>query len=102
MTMTVSSVLCKRWYGARRIRLTSKHGNNQYYKGNRTGSMGKLTPYGVFVSDPLKIRDWVIPDLTGFELRPYVSKMTRPVEGAVKHVKQYMEEALINDADKLK
>src|SRR5262245_50677807 len=95
------SHLIMRFYGARRIRLTSKHGNKQYYKGNRGGSMGTITPYGRFVSDPGKIRDWVIPDLSGFELRAYVSKETRPVQNAVKNIKSYMEAAMANDADKI-
>lgn len=94
----------KRHYGARRVRLTSKNGNNQYYKGSRGGSTGTLTPYGKFIPDRSKIRDWVIPDLTGFELRAYVARTTWPVpkEDVVKDVKSYIEAAVTNDAEVLK
>ena len=81
-----------RCYGARRTRLTSKQGNKDYYKGKRAGAMGTLTAYGNFVPDPLKMRQWVIPDLTGFELRPYVARTCRPVQDAPKNVRTFMEQ----------
>lgn len=59
--------------------------------------MGRLTQYGNFIPDPNKIRQWIIPDLAEFELRPYVAKTCPPVSNAVRNVKQYIEEALIND-----
>jgi hypothetical protein len=100
----IALLMPQRGYGARRIRLISKNGNNQYYKGNRSGSTGILTPYGQFIPEKSKIRDWVIPDLTGFELRPYVARTTWPVpkEDVVRDVKGYIEAAVVNDASRLK
>ncbi|KAJ2786099.1 60S ribosomal protein L27, mitochondrial [Coemansia javaensis] len=58
--------------GAKRGVLTSKKGRN-FYKGNRTGSMGRHTKHGSYVIDLDKVRTFVVPDLTGCELKPYVS-----------------------------
>ncbi|KAJ1874166.1 60S ribosomal protein L27, mitochondrial, partial [Coemansia sp. S17] len=52
--------------------MTAKKGRN-FYKGNRTGSMGSHTKHGKYVVDLGKVRTYVVPDLTGCELRPYVS-----------------------------
>ncbi|KAJ2063968.1 60S ribosomal protein L27, mitochondrial [Coemansia sp. S146] len=58
--------------GAKRGVMTAKKGRN-FYKGNRTGSMGSHTKHGKYVVDLGKVRTYVVPDLTGCELRPYVS-----------------------------
>ncbi|KAJ2893882.1 60S ribosomal protein L27, mitochondrial [Coemansia aciculifera] len=58
--------------GAKRGVMTAKKGRN-FYKGNRTGSMGSHTKHGNYVVDLNKVRTYVVPDLAGCELRPYVS-----------------------------
>ncbi|KAI8326287.1 hypothetical protein GQ54DRAFT_294972 [Martensiomyces pterosporus] len=58
--------------GAKRGVMTSKQGR-QFYKGNRTGAMGRHTKHGNYVIDLDKVRTYVVPDLTGCELQAYVS-----------------------------
>ncbi|KAJ2150599.1 60S ribosomal protein L27, mitochondrial [Coemansia sp. RSA 1807] len=58
--------------GAKRGVMTSKQGRN-FYKGNRTGSMGRHTKHGGYVIDANKVRTFVVPSLAGCELKPYVS-----------------------------
>ncbi|KAJ2080728.1 60S ribosomal protein L27, mitochondrial [Coemansia sp. RSA 988] len=59
--------------GAKRGVLTSKKGRN-FYKGNRTGSMGRHTKHGGYVIDLDKVRTFVVPDMTNCKLQPYVSR----------------------------
>ncbi|KAF2478437.1 mitochondrial ribosomal protein L27-domain-containing protein [Neohortaea acidophila] len=63
----------------RRLALTTKQGPHNYYKGNRTGSMGQHTKYGGYIVDYKKVRTYVCPDLTGFNLTPFI---VRSVEKA--------------------
>ncbi|PVU85788.1 hypothetical protein BB560_006900 [Smittium megazygosporum] len=58
--------------GARHGVLTSKQGRN-FYKGTRTGSTGHHTRHGTYVIEWDKVRTFVVPDLTNFKLKPYVS-----------------------------
>ncbi|KAK0261017.1 hypothetical protein B0A54_11799 [Friedmanniomyces endolithicus] len=58
----------------RRLALTTKQGPHNYYKGNRTGAMGQHTKYGGYKIDYRKVRTYVCPDLTGFNLTPFVAK----------------------------
>ncbi|KAJ1926524.1 60S ribosomal protein L27, mitochondrial, partial [Linderina macrospora] len=58
--------------GAKRGVMTSKQGRN-FYKGNRTGSMGQHTKHGNYVVDLNKVRTYVVPDLSSCELQAYVS-----------------------------
>ncbi|RPA80846.1 hypothetical protein BJ508DRAFT_415118 [Ascobolus immersus RN42] len=58
----------------RRIQLTTKDTNKGYYKGNRTGSMGSHTKYGTYKIDYNKVRTYVVPDLEGFQLTPFVTR----------------------------
>jgi hypothetical protein len=57
--------------------LSSKDGNDQYYKGTGAVKGGSLNSKGRFIVDPLKRKYIQMPDLTGFELKPYVSKAIR-------------------------
>ncbi|KAJ2556557.1 60S ribosomal protein L27, mitochondrial [Coemansia sp. RSA 1933] len=59
--------------GAKRGVMTAKKGRN-FYKGNRTGSMGRHTKHGGYVIDLDKVRTYVVPDLANCELKPYVSR----------------------------
>jgi large subunit ribosomal protein L41 len=59
--------------GASRVPLSPKGGNKNFYKGTKTGPMGKFaagkTKYSI---DPSKVRQFVVPDLTGFKVRPQI------------------------------
>jgi large subunit ribosomal protein L41 len=58
----------------RRLALTTKQAGHNYYKGNRTGSMGRHTKWGGYVVDYKKVRTYVCPDLAGFNVRLYIQK----------------------------
>ena len=45
----------------RHLNLTTKQGPHNYYKGNRTGSMGEHTKYGGYVVNYDKVRTYVPP-----------------------------------------
>ncbi|KAF7721028.1 hypothetical protein EC973_005538 [Apophysomyces ossiformis] len=66
--------------GASRAPLTSKKGHN-YYKGTGSGAMGRHTKRGGYIIDWNKVRTFVVPDLEGFTLGPYVSRKTNAVAG---------------------
>jgi large subunit ribosomal protein L41 len=53
----------------RRLALNTKQAGKDYYKGNRTGSMGSHTKYGGYIVDYMKVRTYVCPDLGGFNVR---------------------------------
>ena len=53
----------------RKLRLTTKDVNKGFYKGNRTGSMGRHTKYGGYVVEWDKVRTYVVPDLKDFKVR---------------------------------
>ncbi|KAJ9067803.1 60S ribosomal protein L27, mitochondrial [Entomophthora muscae] len=61
--------------GAFREPMIRKRGHN-YYKGTRVGSTGSHTKHGQYIIDQSKVRKYVVPDLEGFELTPYVSHRT--------------------------
>jgi large subunit ribosomal protein L41 len=63
-----------------RLRLTTKQVNGGYYKGNRTGSMGAHTEYGGYIIDYRKTRHYNMPNLTNFELTPFVTKEMEPIK----------------------
>jgi hypothetical protein len=66
----------------RRGRMPSKYGNNQYYKGCGTGSMGHFVGRR-YVLDPGKIRRWVFPNLStdAIGLKPYVGGASVGADG---------------------
>lgn len=54
-----------------RLRLTTKQVNGGYYKGNRTGSMGRFDHKGNYVIDWKKVRTYVVPDdIEDFKVSP--------------------------------
>ena len=55
--------LCSR---IRRLPLTTKQTGKGYYKGNRTGSMGRHTKHGKYVIDYGKVRTYCVPNLSNF------------------------------------
>ncbi|KAG2184805.1 hypothetical protein INT43_000718 [Umbelopsis isabellina] len=66
--------------GARRQQLTAKRGHN-YYKGTGSGAMGRHTKQGGYMIDWNKVRTFVVPDMSDFNLSPYVSRKTTPPHG---------------------
>lgn len=57
----------------RRLPLTTKQGPHNYYKGNRTGAMGRHTKWGGYVLDYTKIRSYVCPDLKDFPVSVFAT-----------------------------
>ncbi|KXX76844.1 hypothetical protein MMYC01_206403 [Madurella mycetomatis] len=57
----------------RKLRLTTKDVNKGFYKGTRTGSMGRHTKHGGYVIEWHKVRTYVCPSLEGFKLTPFVT-----------------------------
>ena len=53
----------------RHARLTTKDVGKGFYKGNRTGSMGRHTKYGGYVIEWEKVRTYVVPDMKDFKVR---------------------------------
>ncbi|EXF76077.1 hypothetical protein COL5a_010664 [Colletotrichum fioriniae] len=67
----------------RHLKLTTKDVNKGFYKGNRTGAMGRHTKYGGYVIEWHKVRTYVVPEgLKDFKLTPFVSEAVRPLRGA--------------------
>jgi large subunit ribosomal protein L41 len=60
----------------RRLALTTKQAGKDYYKGNRTGAMGRHTKWGGYVVDYKKVRTYVCPDLAGFNVRKMIQRDT--------------------------
>ena len=61
---------------AKRGPISSKKGNRFFYKGRGVGSRGVFLPKGVFQIQPWRIYNFIVPDLTEFKLKPYVSSRT--------------------------
>eukprot|EP00040_Diaphanoeca_grandis_P039171 m.258328 g.258328 ORF g.258328 m.258328 type:complete len:120 (+) comp36433_c0_seq1:133-492(+) len=59
--------------GARRQLMRSKRGNKNYYKGRRCNPTGFHTRKGGYQHDLYRSVQFIVPDLTGFELKPYIS-----------------------------
>ncbi|KAJ3243304.1 hypothetical protein HDU78_000620 [Chytriomyces hyalinus] len=53
--------------------LNPKLGNKNFYKGRGSGAMGRWTPKGNYVLEPFRFRQYMIPDLSGCQLTPYVN-----------------------------
>ncbi|CAH0052806.1 unnamed protein product [Clonostachys solani] len=69
----------------RHLKLTTKDVGRGFYKGNRTGSMGRHTKYGGYVIEWSKVRTYVVPkDLPQFELKPFVSRQIKQKPGDYK------------------
>nr|GEV42789.1 39S ribosomal protein L41-A, mitochondrial-like [Tanacetum cinerariifolium] len=54
--------------------LTSKTGPRDYYKGKNCKPTGFHTRKGGYVVVQEKLPNYVVPDLTNFKLKPYVSQ----------------------------
>ncbi|CAN6816651.1 unnamed protein product, partial [Brassica oleracea] len=58
--------------------LSPKRAPRDFYKGKNCKPTGFHTKKGGYVVQPDKLPNYVIPDLTGFKLKPYVSQC--PIE----------------------
>jgi large subunit ribosomal protein L41 len=45
----------------RHLKLTTKDVNKGFYKGNRTGTVGRHTKHGGFIVDYTRVRTFVVP-----------------------------------------
>jgi hypothetical protein len=71
--MQPTQALLKRF---RKLPLTTKDINKGYYKGTRTGSMGRHTKYGGYIIDWNKVRTYVVPaGLDTFKVCFYLSSL---------------------------
>eukprot|EP01088_Endostelium_zonatum_P006252 TRINITY_DN1835_c0_g1_i1.p1 TRINITY_DN1835_c0_g1~~TRINITY_DN1835_c0_g1_i1.p1 ORF type:complete len:101 (+),score=13.30 TRINITY_DN1835_c0_g1_i1:5-307(+) len=61
-------------------RVSTKHTTRGLYKGVGCRRLGRHTRKGRYIVNPLRIPEYVVPDLTGFELKPYVSKNTPKIK----------------------
>eukprot|EP00055_Hartaetosiga_balthica_P004314 m.11127 g.11127 ORF g.11127 m.11127 type:complete len:89 (-) comp3779_c3_seq1:199-465(-) len=59
--------------GARRGAMTAKRANKNFYKGRGAKSTGFISRKGTFIPDPYKRVHFVVPNLEGCEMKPYVS-----------------------------
>ncbi|ODV90657.1 hypothetical protein CANCADRAFT_44302 [Tortispora caseinolytica NRRL Y-17796] len=66
--------LDKRW------RLTSKHGNEHFYKGTGSGGIGRWTKHGSYIIDWNKVRTFVAPTSRMSALQPFVFKGVEPYQ----------------------
>ncbi|KAK6202610.1 mitochondrial 54S ribosomal protein YmL27 [Scheffersomyces amazonensis] len=66
------------WYGfsksgSKRLPLTTKQGNKNYYKGTRSSGIGRLNKHARYLINWSKVRTYVVPDLSKTELKALVS-----------------------------
>ncbi|KAL5722042.1 hypothetical protein ACHQM5_005610 [Ranunculus cassubicifolius] len=57
--------------------LSSKRAPREYYKGKNCKPTGFHTRKGGYVVVQEKLPNYVVPDLTDFKLKPYVSQVAR-------------------------
>ncbi|KAL2106504.1 hypothetical protein VUR80DRAFT_6650 [Thermomyces stellatus] len=72
----------------RKLALTTKDVKKGFYKGNRTGSMGRHTKHGRYIIEWEKVRTYAVPNLEGFKLTPFVSKTIKPLYGLYQGIPQ--------------
>ncbi|KAB2579502.1 Ribosomal protein L27/L41 mitochondrial [Lasiodiplodia theobromae] len=65
----------------KRLTLTTKQTGKGFYKGTGSGSMGNHTKYGTYKIQWSKVRTYVAPDLSSFELTPFVTKTVKQASG---------------------
>ena len=65
----------------RRLALTTKGAGKNFYKGTGSGSMGWHTKHGGYRIDWNKVRTYKVPDLTDFQLTPFVAKRVEKEPG---------------------
>ncbi|MCJ1313080.1 hypothetical protein MMC25_006757 [Agyrium rufum] len=69
----------------RRLALTTKMVNKGFYKGTRSGSMGRHTKHGGYIIEWAKVRTYVVPEmLKNFKFTPFITKKMDPLQGDFK------------------
>eukprot|EP00537_Pseudo-nitzschia_pungens_P003935 CAMPEP_0172365882 /NCGR_PEP_ID=MMETSP1060-20121228/12295_1 /TAXON_ID=37318 /ORGANISM="Pseudo-nitzschia pungens, Strain cf. cingulata" /LENGTH=144 /DNA_ID=CAMNT_0013089459 /DNA_START=161 /DNA_END=596 /DNA_ORIENTATION=+ len=58
----------------KRLPLTTKRAGKGYYKGKGATKEGRVTSKGKFIPDPKKKLELMVPDLEGFNLKPYIAR----------------------------
>ncbi|KAI0912004.1 mitochondrial ribosomal protein L27-domain-containing protein [Ustulina deusta] len=77
--MKPTQALLKRF---RKLPLTTKDIKKGFYKGTRTGSMGRHTKYGGYIIEWGKVRTYVVPaGLDTFKLTPFVPESMERTRG---------------------
>ncbi|KAI0184845.1 mitochondrial ribosomal protein L27-domain-containing protein [Xylaria flabelliformis] len=77
--MQPTQVLLKHW---RKLPLTTKDIKKGFYKGTRTGSMGRHTKHGGYRIEWNKVRTYVVPPgLSEFKLTPFVTPKIETTRG---------------------
>mmetsp|Transcript_29811 Transcript_29811/g.41201 ORF Transcript_29811/g.41201 Transcript_29811/m.41201 type:complete len:88 (-) Transcript_29811:1429-1692(-) len=57
--------------------INSKRGNKNLYKGKGVPATGRHTKLGGYILLKWKLPEYVVPDLTGCELKPYISPLIK-------------------------
>jgi Mitochondrial ribosomal protein L27 len=57
----------------KRLTLTTKRAHKGFYKGKGCRNEGRINSKGRFIVNKLKQLELVVPDLTGFKLKPYIA-----------------------------
>ncbi|KAI1758073.1 mitochondrial ribosomal protein L27-domain-containing protein [Xylaria castorea] len=66
----------------RKLPLTTKDIKKGFYKGTRTGSMGRHTKHGGYIIEWKKVRTYVVPaGLADFKLTPFVTNKIKVTKG---------------------
>ncbi|KAI4598203.1 hypothetical protein KJ359_003087 [Pestalotiopsis sp. 9143b] len=66
----------------RKLPLTTKDINKGFYKGTRTGTMGRHTRFGGYIIEWERVRTYVVPaGLDAFKLSPFVTNKIKRTRG---------------------
>ncbi|KAK9772929.1 putative Ribosomal protein [Seiridium cardinale] len=66
----------------RKLPLTTKDMNKGFYKGTRTGTVGRHTKFGGYVIEWDRVRTYVVPEgLDSFKLSPFVTNKIERTRG---------------------
>lgn len=99
--------------GNKRLPMTSKQGNKNFYKGHGAGGVGATTSKGRYIVNRSKVRTFVVPaGLESCELKPFVSPMLDPIKNTykgftgpldpkltVKKVEEYVKTGPVEEAE---
>ncbi|XP_057302145.1 39S ribosomal protein L41-A, mitochondrial-like [Hydractinia symbiolongicarpus] len=84
--------LSKILFGATRRVMTGKHGNKNFYKGRGVRNPGFHTKWGGYKIVQKKVPEFIVPDLSGFEMKPYVSYRTPQVKTPIMTADRLVQE----------
>lgn len=66
--------------------LTTKRAGKGFYKGKGCTSEGRLNSKARFIVNPLKRLELVVPDLSGFRLKPYIASSASRFPPEERHI----------------